>query len=83
MPGRCCRVIGGTAEWRRRSPIEACYPGFYRDSRVAVPRPTPVPSPGPPPVFMIEICCAPGPTYMLKVGPSVIEIVPVQFGATV
>jgi hypothetical protein len=60
-----------------------CERAPYYGSRVAVPRPSPVPSPGPPPVFIIESCWAPGPMYMLKVGPSLIEIVPVQFAATV
>ena len=55
----------------------------YRRSRVAVPTPSPVPSPGPPPVWVIQSCCAPGPTYMLKLGPSVTDSVPVQSAATV
>ena len=55
---------------------------FYRPgSRVAVP--TPVPVAPAPTIWLVQIFCAPGPTYMLKLGPSVIEMVPVQSAATV
>jgi hypothetical protein len=55
---------------------------FYRPgSRVAVPTPNPV-APAPT-IWLVQIFCAPGPTYMLKLGPLVIEIVPVQSAATV
>jgi hypothetical protein len=65
-------------EWRHKQPKRS-----YYGTRIAVPTPSPVPAPAPPPIWVIQSCCAPGPTYMLKLGPSGTEIVPVQSGATV
>jgi hypothetical protein len=44
---------------------------FYCGSRVAVPTPSPVKSSGPTLIWVIQSCFAPGPMYMLKLGPSV------------
>ena len=56
---------------------------FYRPgSRVSVPTLTPVLA-GVGELWIVQTFCAPGPTYMLKFGPPVTEIVPVQSGATV
>src|SRR6187401_1051621 len=55
---------------------------FYRPgSRVAVPTPNPV-APAPT-IWVNQSLCAPGPTYILKLGPLGTDRVPVQSGATV
>ena len=55
---------------------------FYYGTRIAVPTLTPMPA-GLGEVSRVQTCCAPGPTYILKVGPLVIDSVPVQSAATV
>ena len=50
---------------------------------VLVPMPTPgLPEPSGA-LCMVQSCCPPGLTYILKLGPPGIERVPVQSGATV
>jgi MoxR-like ATPase len=50
--------------------------------RIAVPTLSPMPA-GLGEVSRVQTFCAPGPTYILKVGPLVIDSVPVQSGFTV
>ena len=54
---------------------------FYYGSRVAVP--TLVRCCQDSAVWVVQTFCAPGPTYILKLGPPAIDSVPVQSGATV
>jgi hypothetical protein len=66
----------GLARMERANPISRsdarCRRSFYRPgSRVAVP--TPVPVAPAPRIWLVQIFCAPGPTYMLKLGPSVLH----------
>jgi len=80
------KITMGLARIERAKPLTRsdarCPRSFCYGTRVAVPTPNPTPLPAPPPIWVVQSCCAPGPTYMLKLGPSVIEIVPVQSGAT-
>ena len=62
-----------------------CRRSFYYGMRTAVPLLTPgVPEPSGE-LWMVQTCCAPGPTYMLKSGamPGAGDRVPVQSGFTV
>ncbi len=76
----------GTRQTRNWSEIESRHKSsrnFYRaGSRVNVPTLTPVLA-GVGELWIVQTFCAPGPTYMLKFGPPVIDSVPVQSGATV
>src|SRR5437667_220202 len=59
---------------------------FYYGTRTAVPTLTPMPAGGlGEEISRVQTCCAPGPTYILKVGdmPGPGVRVPVQSGATV
>src|SRR5215471_16220181 len=56
-----------------------CPRSCYYGSRVAVP--TPRPTAPAPAVWVNQNFCAPGPRYILKLGPSGTDMVPVQSGA--
>src|SRR6476659_5752190 len=74
----------GTRQTRSRSDVR-CRRSFYYGRRTAVP----LLSPGVPPpsgaLWIVQTCCAPGPTYILKVGdmPGAGDRVPVQSGTPV
>ena len=78
-----CKKVGADRTHQPLTRSDArCRRSFYYGTRVAVPtlNPRRASTSG---NLRVQICCAPGPTYMLKLGPSVMDIVPVQSGATV
>ena len=79
----------GLARMERAKPIVVqtldVVASFYYGTRTAVPLLTPGVTEPSGELWMVQTCCAPGPTYILKVGamPGDGERVPVQSGATV
>src|SRR6266550_6530275 len=83
------RVNGFGADRTRQALIRSdarCRRSFYYGTRTAVPTLTPMPAGGlGEEISRVQTCCAPGPTYILKVGdmPGPGVRVPVQSAATV